>query len=70
MAVSISSQPTTNSFSPSALKTILLSGFVAGTLDILAAIIVYSFIMQKATATQILQGIARHCKRCIRKRRF
>ena len=42
----------------SSTKTILLSGFVAGALDILAAIIVYSFLMQKATTTQILQGIA------------
>jgi uncharacterized membrane protein YagU involved in acid resistance len=42
----------------SSAKTILLSGFVAGALDILAAIIVYSVIMNKVTATQILQGIA------------
>src|SRR5438552_15470724 len=42
----------------SALKTILLSGFVAGTLDILAAFFVYSLIMKVVTPAQILQGIA------------
>jgi uncharacterized membrane protein YagU involved in acid resistance len=42
----------------SATKTILLSGFVAGTLDILAAILIYAVIMQKVTAVQILNGIA------------
>jgi hypothetical protein len=44
--------------SPSAAKTILLSGFVAGTMDMLAAILVYSGIMQKVTIMQILHGIA------------
>jgi uncharacterized membrane protein YagU involved in acid resistance len=44
--------------SPSAGKTILLSGFVAGTMDMLAAILVYSVIMQKVTTIQILHGIA------------
>jgi uncharacterized membrane protein YagU involved in acid resistance len=43
---------------PSATKTILLSGFVAGTLDILAAFFVYSLIMKVATPVQILQGIS------------
>lgn len=43
---------------PSPLKTILLSGFIAGSLDILGAIIVYSIMMQKATATSILQSVA------------
>ena len=42
----------------SATKTILFSGFIAGTLDILAAILVYAVIMQKVTAVQILHGIA------------
>ena len=48
----------TSAKSPSAAKTVLLSGFVAGTMDILAAILVYSMIMQKVTALQILHGIA------------
>ncbi len=42
----------------SSVKTILLSGFVAGTLDILAAFLVYSFVMKVATPLQILHGIA------------
>jgi len=37
---------------------IFLSGLIAGTLDILAAIIVYSFVLQKTTAIKILQSIA------------
>jgi hypothetical protein len=44
--------------SSSATKTILLSGFVAGTMDMLGAILVYSVIMQRVTALQILHGIA------------
>jgi hypothetical protein len=40
------------------LKTIFLSGFVAATLDMLAAIIVYAHIQQKTTALKILQSIA------------
>ena len=48
----------TSAKSPSAAKTILLSGFVAGTMDMLAAILVYTVIMQKVTALQILHGIA------------
>lgn len=39
-------------------KAILLTAFIAGTLDILAAILVYGVIMQRATALQILKGIA------------
>ncbi|HEY2727278.1 MAG TPA: hypothetical protein VGI61_08905, partial [Parafilimonas sp.] len=39
-------------------RTILLSGFVAGTLDILAAFFVYSVLMKVVTPVQILQGIA------------
>ena len=39
-------------------KTIFLTAFIAGTLDILAAILVYGIIMQRATAPQILRGIA------------
>lgn len=41
-----------------ALKTILIAGLVAGTLDILAAIVVYTLVMQVTTATRILQLIA------------
>ncbi|MFB3389683.1 DUF1440 domain-containing protein [Flavobacterium sp. LAR06] len=38
--------------------TIFLSGLIAGTLDMLAAITVYAFILQKTTAIIILQSIA------------
>ena len=38
--------------------TIFLSGLVAGTLDILAAIFVYVIILEKTTAIKILQSIA------------
>jgi len=37
---------------------IFLSGLIAGTLDILAAIIIYSVILEKTTAIKILQSIA------------
>jgi hypothetical protein len=43
----------------SALRTILLAGFVAGTLDILGAIFVYVYIMNVTTTARLLQGIAR-----------
>ncbi|MFT3794720.1 hypothetical protein [Flavobacterium sp.] len=39
-------------------KAIFLSGFTAGTLDILAAFLVYSVLMQVADAPQILRSIA------------
>ena len=39
-------------------KTILFSGLLAGTLDILAAIFVYSVILHQTTAEKILQSIA------------
>lgn len=42
----------------SALKTILLAGTIAGTLDILAAILVYAWILGKTSAVRILQSIA------------
>ncbi|MFG4003513.1 DUF1440 domain-containing protein [Flavobacterium aquidurense] len=38
--------------------TIFLSGLIAGTLDILAAIFVYAIILEKTTAIKILQSIA------------
>lgn len=38
--------------------TIFLSGLIAGTLDILAAIFVYVIILEKTTAIKILQSIA------------
>jgi hypothetical protein len=38
--------------------TIFLSGLIAGTLDMLAALIIYSVILQKTTAIKILQSIA------------
>jgi hypothetical protein len=47
----------TRSFSD--FKTILTAGFIAGALDILAAIIVYSVVMQRTTDIRILQGIGR-----------
>jgi hypothetical protein len=40
------------------LPAVLRTGLIAGTLDILAAIVVYAIILDKATAVQILQGIA------------
>jgi len=55
MSTAVSPIPRT---SASAAKTILLSGFIAGTMDMLAAILVYSVVMQKVTAVQILHGIA------------
>jgi len=42
----------------SAANTILRTGLIAGTLDITTAITVYAFILGKATALQILQGVA------------
>ncbi len=44
--------------SASATSTILRTGLIAGTLDITAAITVYAFILDKATALQILQSVA------------
>jgi len=38
--------------------TIFLSGLIAGTLDILAALIIYDFILHKTTSLKILQSIA------------
>ncbi len=42
----------------SKVKTIVSSGLVAGTLDITAAILIYSVILHKTTAEKILQSIA------------
>ncbi|MBA3647100.1 MAG: DUF1440 domain-containing protein [Chitinophagales bacterium] len=42
----------------SPLKTILTSGFLAGTLDLTTALVVYSVMLQKVTATRLLQSIA------------
>lgn len=39
-------------------KTILSSGLIAGTFDIVAAITVYAIILEKATGIKILQSIA------------
>lgn len=38
--------------------TVLLSGLVAGTMDIIIPILIYSVILQKTTAVKILQSIA------------
>jgi uncharacterized membrane protein YagU involved in acid resistance len=42
----------------SASRAIFLAGFVAGALDILAAILVYSIIMEQTSPSRILQSIA------------
>lgn len=42
----------------SLIKAILTTWLVAGTLDMTGAIVVWSFILQKVTPLQILQGIA------------
>ncbi len=42
-----------------AFKIILTAGFIAGALDILAAIVIYSVVMQRTTDIKILQGIGR-----------
>lgn len=42
----------------SPIKTILLSGFVAGSLDILTAFFVYVILLKKTTAAMLLKGIA------------
>ena len=41
-----------------AIRAILVIGFIAAALDILAAFFVYSFIMNVVTPSRILQGIA------------
>lgn len=50
---------TTTRANPSPFKTILLAWLTAGCLDLLAAITVYSLIMQRVTTMRLLQGIAR-----------
>ena len=42
----------------SAIKTILFTSFIAGTLDMLGAIVVYCIIMKVVTPVQLLNGIA------------
>jgi hypothetical protein len=42
----------------SKVGTVLLSGLVAGTLDIITPILIYAVILQKTTAVKILQSIA------------
>jgi len=44
---------------PSAIETMLTAGFIAGCLDLLTAILVYSVAMQRTTDTKLLQGIGR-----------
>jgi len=46
------------SFWQSQGKTILLAGFVAATLDLLGAIIVYAILLKKITAEKLVRGIA------------
>lgn len=57
MSTTLSPKPTVEALAPSAIKTILLSGFAAGTLDILAAILL-SYLLRKVPAIQVLQGVA------------
>lgn len=42
----------------SKIGTVFLSALIAGTLDILAAIVIYALILQKTTPIKILQSIA------------
>ena len=58
MSESIPAESFKNSFFRSAVTTILLSGFVAGTLDILAAFTAYSLIFSNVSPIRILQSIA------------
>lgn len=44
---------------PSALETIFTAGLIAGCMDLLAAILVYSVAMERTTDTKLLQGIGR-----------
>jgi hypothetical protein len=44
---------------PSAIQTILSAWLIAGCFDLLAAIIVYSVVMQRTTDVKLLQGIGR-----------
>jgi hypothetical protein len=46
------------SFWRSPFKTILLSGFIAGSLDMSTALLVYVAILQKTTVMRLLQSIA------------
>jgi hypothetical protein len=54
----MSERTTKDSLLSPATKTILLATFVAGTLDILSAIIVFGPVFGKVSALRILQGIA------------
>lgn len=58
MSESVSVKSYKNSFFQPAVKTILLTGFVAGTLDILAAFTAYSLIFSNVSPLRILQSIA------------
>lgn len=42
----------------SKIQTILLAGFIAGTLDALGAVIVYCLLMKVVTVTQLFHGIS------------
>ena len=58
MSTAISAQPTVHSFSSSAIKAVLTAGFVAGTLDIIAAITLRSIQVGKIHITPVLKFIA------------
>lgn len=57
MSTTLSPKSTAKVHAPSAPKTILLSGFIAGTLDILAAMLL-AYILRKVTPNQVLQSVA------------
>jgi hypothetical protein len=55
------SNPTTvisDPTAPSKIKTILLAVIIAGTLDIVAAIVIQAYILHRTTPIRLLQGIA------------
>ncbi len=52
-------QNVTASSKPSKIKTILFAWFIAGTLDMVGALLVYVVILKKVSAEKIVRGIAR-----------
>jgi uncharacterized membrane protein YagU involved in acid resistance len=57
MSTITSPKPIAKTHTHSAIKTILLSGFIAGTLDILAAFVL-AYILGKVTPVRVLQSVA------------
>jgi hypothetical protein len=54
----LKSGPGSGLFWKSAVRTILLAGFIAGLLDLLSAIIQNNLILQRTSTERLLQGIA------------